>query len=86
MPSPPAEDAVGNDSHKEGKDWGSWCSRCNHQCGTLLKKKTSFEPASVSCKIKMTAANAVIALFYSGIAPGKIHIFRRFFDTLEWAG
>lgn len=32
----------------------------------------------------MAAANSLTALFYSGIALGKIHIFRRFFDSLEW--
>lgn len=38
MPSPPAVDAVGNDSHKDSKVWGSWCSRCHHQCETVRKK------------------------------------------------
>lgn len=54
----------------------------------FLRKKnpTSFELASINCKTKITATNFVTALFYSGIALGKIHIFRRFFDTLEWAG
>lgn len=51
----------------------------------FLKKKLLLN-LLLSAAVKMTAANAVIALFYSGIAPGKIHIFRRFFDTLEWAG
>lgn len=52
----------------------------------LKKKMTSFELVSVNCKIKMTAANSLAALFYSGIALGKIHISEGFFDSLEWAG